>query len=231
MPVKLCTTTGFADCPLSSIQSETFSPRAEVEEKAGAAQTAPTDCDRVLMLRPADQTTVNAPLTVTCGTKQVQTTLESTTVDPSGRTLLSVHLMLVSEQQIRPDLTLEKLKLELVPEHANIDGVDMKFDASVVVDAFPQGVSPGPHELPCYSISKQEPTGEARIDERASLVVSFAVPDANPIPLRGMVDTGSGVSIMAFSAFNRVALQAGVALQPYRIDLYAANGKPITWWM
>ena len=158
--------------------------------------------------------------------------------------------MLASEQQVRPDLTLEKLKLELasnpavkrislplpeewytedeastctayspVPVHANIDGVDMKFDASVVVDVFLQGVCLGPHELRCYSISKQEPTGEARIDERASLVVSFAVPDANPIPLRGMVDTGSGVSIMSFSAFNRVALRTGVALQPYRIDL------------
>ena len=101
----------------------------------------------------------------------------------------------------------------------------MKFDASVVVDVFPQGVCLGPHELRCYSISKQEPTGEARIDERASLVVSFSVPDANPIPLRGMVDTGSGVSIMSFSAFNRVALRTGVALQPYQIDLYAANGK------
>ena len=93
-PVKLCTTTGFADCPTSSIQSETFNPNAEVEEEAGAAQTAPTDCDRVLMLRPADQTTVNAPLTVTCGTKQVQTTLESTTIDPSGRTLLSPNASL-----------------------------------------------------------------------------------------------------------------------------------------
>ena len=111
-PVKLCTTTGFADCPTSSVQSETLSSRAEVEEKADALQTAPTDCDRVLMLRPADQTTVNAPLTVTCGTKQVQTTLESTTFDPSGRTLQSVHLMLASEQQILPDLTLEKVKLE-----------------------------------------------------------------------------------------------------------------------
>ena len=77
-----------------------------------------------------------------------------------------------------------------VPVHANIDGVDMKFDASVVVDVFPQGVCLGPHELRCYSISKQEPTGEARIDERASLVVPFAVQNANPIPLRGMVDTG-----------------------------------------
>ena len=61
---------------------------------------------------------LNAPLTVTCGTKQVQTSLESTTIDPSGRTILSVHLMLASEQQIRPNLTLEKLKLELASNPA-----------------------------------------------------------------------------------------------------------------
>ena len=258
VPVKSCTTEVSAGCPTLSIQSETSSPRAEEKKKADATQTLSTASGRVLMLRPADQPTVNAPLTVTCGTKQVQTSLESTTFDPSGRTLLSVHLVLASEQQIRPDLTLEKLKLELtsnpavkrislplpkewytegeastctayspVPVHANIDGVDMKFDASVVVDVFPQGVCLGPHELRCYSISKQEPTGEARIDERASLVVSFAVQNANPIPLRGMVDTGSGVSIMSFSAFNRRAMRTGVALQPYRIDLYAADGKTI----
>ena len=257
VPVKSCTTEASADGPTLSILSETFSPRAE-EKKADATQTLSTASGRVLMLRPADQATVNAPLTVTCGTKQVQTGLESTTFDPSGRTLLSVHLVLASEQRIRPDLTLEKLKLELasnpavkrislplpkewytegeastytayspVPVHANIDGVDMKFDASVVVDVFPQGVCLGPHELRCYSISKPEPTGEARIDERASLVVSFAAPDANPNLPRGMVDTGSGVSIITFSAFNRVALRTGVALQPYQIDLYAANGKMI----
>ena len=51
------------------------------------------------------------------------------------------------------------------------------------------------------------------------------MPDASPIPLKGMIVTGSGVSIIAFSAFNRVALQTGVALQPYRIDLHAASGK------
>ena len=204
VPVKLCTTEVSADCPTLSIQSGTFSPRAEEKKKTDATQTLSTASGRVLMLRPADQATVNAPLTVTCGTKQMQTGLESTTFDPSGQTLLSVHLVLASEQQIRPDLTFEKLKLELasnravkriflplpkewytegeaststayspVPVHANIDGVDMKFDASVVVDVFPQGVCLGPHELRCYSISKQEPTGEARIDERASLVVSL----------------------------------------------------------
>ena len=70
------------------------------------------------MLRPANQTTVNASLTVTCGTKQVQASLESTTFDPSGRIFLSVHIMLALEQQIRTDFTLEKLKLVLVSSPA-----------------------------------------------------------------------------------------------------------------
>ena len=41
------------------------------------------------------------------------------------------------------------------------------------------------------------------------------------------MDTGSGVSILTFSAFNRIAVQTGAVLCPYRIDLYAANGKTI----
>ena len=65
------------------------------------------------------------------------------------------------------------------------------------------------------------------MDERASLVVSFVVPHAAPIPLRGLVDTGSGVSILTFSAFNRAAARTGTVLKPYQVDLYAANGKTI----
>ena len=53
------------------------------------------------------------------------------------------------------------------------------------------------------------------------------MPHAAPIPLRGLVDTGSDVSISTFSAFNRVAARTGTVLKPYQIDLYAANGKTI----
>ena len=114
-----------------------------------------------------------------------------------------------------------------VPVCATMDGVDVKFEACVVVDVFPPGLCLGPQELKCYNINHQEPTGEAQIDERASLVVSFVVPHAVPIPLRGLVDTGSGVSILTFSAFNQVAARTGEVLKPYQVDLYAANGKTI----
>ena len=101
----------------------------------------------------------------------------------------------------------------------------MRFDACVVMDMFPSGICLGPQELKCYNISRQEPTGEARIDERASLVVSFVIPAASHIPLPGQVDTGSGISILTFSTFNQIAVQTGAVLTSYRIALYAANGK------
>ena len=229
---------------------------AEVESAGIAAHTVPLEDDRVLMLHPTEPHAFHTPLTITCGAKQVQTCLEPTTFDPQGRTLISIHLLLAAEQVRRPTLTLAKLWVELsflytrvelprpkewyvpgesetlttyspVPVCATMDGVDVKFEACVVVDVIPPGICLGPQELKCYNINHQEPTGEARIDERASLVVSFVVPHAAPIPLRGLVDTGSGVSILTFSAFNRVAAQTGTVLKPYQVDLYAANGKTI----
>ena len=229
----------------------------EVESAGVAAHTVPLEDDRVLMLHPAEPPAFHTPLMLTCGAKQVQTSLEPTTFDPHGRTLISIHLMLAAEQVRRPTLTLAKLWVELsvlykrmelprpkqwphvpgesetlttyspVPVCAMMDGVDVKFEACVVVDVFPPGLCWGPQELKCYNINHQEPTGEARIDERASLVVSFVVPHVAPIPLRGLVDTGSGVSILTFSAFNRIAVRTGTVLKPYQVDLYAANGKTI----
>ena len=162
--------------------------------------------------------------------------------------------MLAAEQLRRPTLTIAKLWIKLsllykrveLPRHedcyaprdsdtlttyspvpicATIDGLDVKFESCVVVDVFPPGICLGPQELKCYNISRQERSGEARIDVRASLVISFVLLHAAPIPLRGLVDTGSGVSILTYSAFNRVAVQTGAMLKPYQIDLYAANGN------
>ena len=61
---------------------------------------------------------MSLPLTVTCGDKQVQTRLEPTTIDPLGRTLISVHLVLAAERKQRPNLTLRKLWLELATNPA-----------------------------------------------------------------------------------------------------------------
>ena len=96
-----------------------------------------------------------------------------------------------------------------VPVKVNIDGLNVCFEATAITDTFPTEICLGQHELRCYYIDQQEPTGEARIDERASLVVSFTIPDAAPTPLRGPIDTGSGVSILTFSAYKNVAVHTG----------------------
>ena len=45
--------------------------------------------------------------------------------------------------------------------------------------------------------------------------------------MRGLVDTGSRVFFLTFSAFIRVAVQIRAVLKSYQIDLYSANGKTI----
>ena len=115
-----------------------------------------------------------------------------------------------------------------VPIAINIDGVDLKFDAIVVLEElFPQGLYFGHQELRCYNIGVQETQGEARIDERASLVVAFGSTLQEPIPFYGMIDTGSGVSILSPTAFQKIASAHFLSLLPYNIQLDAANGKTI----
>ena len=110
----------------------------------------------------------------------------------------------------------------------NIDGVDMKFDAIVVLEGhFPQGLYLGRQELQCYNIGVQDTQGEARIDERASWVVAFGSTLQEPNPLYGVIDTGSGVSILSLTAYQKIASAHSLSLLPNDIQLYAANGKTI----
>ena len=56
-----------------------YSRWAETDPAGIAAHTVPIEDDRVLMLHPAEQPVVYNSLTVICGEKQVQTSLEPTT--------------------------------------------------------------------------------------------------------------------------------------------------------
>ena len=72
------------------------------------------------------------------------------------------------------------------------------IDAIVVLEGhFPQGLYLCRQELRSYNFGVQDAPGEARIDERASLVVEFGTPMQKPIQLFGMIDTGWGVSILS----------------------------------
>ena len=136
------------------------------------------------------------------------------------------HFAREDETKLEP---IQKVKtISPVPVAINVDGVDMKFDAIVVLEGhFPQGLYLGRQELSCYNIGVQDAQGEARIDERASLVVAFGTTLQEPIPLYGMIDTGSVVSILSLSAYQNIASAHALCLLPYDIQLFAANGKTI----
>ena len=198
------------------------------------------------------------PVVVTFGENQILTTLEAPVPDCT-ETLISIHLLLSAEQKARPNFTLAQLKEELcrrtsrplphftrndetklapiqkdktiapVPKEITVDGVDMRFDAIVVLEGhFPQGLYLGRLELRCYNIGVQDAQGEAQIDERTSLVVAFGTTLQKPIPLFGMIDTGSGVYILSLSAYKKLASQHELSLSPFDIELFAANDKSIT---
>ena len=219
--------------------------------------------DQIRVISTSENGGPSRPVVVTCGEKQVLTTLEAPAPDCT-ETLISIHLLLSPEQKARPELTQAQLKEELcrntsltiasrplphftrtdetklaqvqkvktiapVPIAINVDGVDMRFDAIVVLEGhFPQGLYLGRQELRCYNIGVQDVHGEAQIDERASLVVAFETQLQSPIPLFGMIDTGSGVSILSLSAYKKIATQHELSLSPYDVKLFAVNGKSIT---
>ena len=136
------------------------------------------------------------------------------------------HFAREDETKLAP---IQKVKtISPVPVAINIVGVDMEFDAIVVLEGhFPQGLYIGRQELRCYIIGVQDTQGEARIDERASLVLAFGSTLQEPTPLYGMIDTGSGVSILSISANQKIASAHALSRLPYDIQLYAANGKTI----
>ena len=259
------------DCT-GNTASECMVPgNAATEEQVKAAWYAPvansadiidTD-DQIRVISISEEGGPSRPVVVTCGEKQILTTLEAPAPDCT-ETLISIHLLLSAEQKARPNLTLAQVKEELyrntsltiasrplphftrddetklaqihkvktiapVPIAITVDGVDMKFDAIVVLEGhFPQGLYLGTQELRCYNIGVQDAQGEAQIDERASLVVAFGTTLQKPIPLFGMIDTGSGVSILSLSAYKKIAPQHELNLSPYDLELFAANGKTIT---
>ena len=100
-----------------------------------------------------------------------------------------------------------------VPVAINIDGVDMRFHAAVVLEGyFPQGLYLGERELRCYNIGAQDAYGEARIDEHASLSVTFGGRNQQPVLLSGMIDTGSGLSLLSFKAYQKLTAANGLIL-------------------
>ena len=63
------------------------------------------------MISTSEEGGLSRPVIVTCGEKQILTTLEAPAPDCT-ETLISIHLLLSAEQKARPNLTLAQLKEE-----------------------------------------------------------------------------------------------------------------------
>ena len=94
--------------------------KAATEEQVKAAWYAPvtnaadivdTD-DQIRVISTSDEGGPSRPVVVTCGEKQILTTLEAP-APKCTETLISIHWLLSAEQNARPNLTLAQLKEEL----------------------------------------------------------------------------------------------------------------------
>ena len=95
-----------------------------------------------------------------------------------------------------------------IPVTINVDGVDLHCNAEVVIDgSFPEGLSLGSQEFATYKLAAQSAMGEARIDEKASLVIAFGEA-MHPVLLYGLIDTGSAVSLLSYSAYQQLSKRA-----------------------
>ena len=114
---------------------------------------------------------------------------------------------------------IKKVKtIALVPVAINVDSVDMEFDARVALEGhFPQGLYLRQQELRCYNIGLQDTQGEARIDERVSLVVAFGATLQERIRFYGMIDTVSKVTIFSLSAYQKNVSSHALNILPYDI--------------
>ena len=89
------------------------------------------------------------------------------------------HFAREDETKLAP---IQKVKtISPVPVAININGVDMKLDAIVVLEGrFPQGLYLGRQELRCYNIGVQDAQVEARIDERHHWWLPLPTPYKSP---------------------------------------------------
>ena len=115
--VAFCVNCGCAEHSASECISPKY-PRQEEQIRAAwyAPHTnqfegAPQD-DQVRVISVAEAGGPSRPVVITCGEKQVLTTLEAPAPDCT-ETLISIHLLLSAEQKTRPELTLAQLKEEL----------------------------------------------------------------------------------------------------------------------
>ena len=154
--------------------------------------------------------------------------------------MVSIHLLLLVEQKLNPELpqlteelcrnTNHRITSRLLPHFTRDDGTKLSpirkvktikpVRVAINVDSvdmnieghFLQGLYLGRQEVRCCNIGVQDVQSEAWIRERALLVVAFGTTLQERIPLYGLINTGSGVCILSLSAYQKIASSHSLSL-------------------
>ena len=110
-----------------------------------------------------------------------------------------------------------------------LDGVHMRTKVAVVLQGqLKEGVTLGKQQLRCWNVKAMaEDIGVIDVDSDANVELEFPRGQESPVKLRGLLDTGAGLSLMSLSAWKRISTQNRYPIKNLPIQLVAANGLEV----
>ena len=110
-----------------------------------------------------------------------------------------------------------------------LDGVHMKTRVAVVLQGqLKEGVVLGKEQLRCWNIKEfAQAIGTVDLDSNAGVEVEFPIQGEESVMLRGLIDTGAGLSLMSLQAWRCISTPERYPIRNLPIQLVAANGLGI----
>ena len=110
-----------------------------------------------------------------------------------------------------------------------VDGVHIKTRVAVVLQGqLKEGIVLSREQLRCWSVRERpESMGTVDIDDNALVELRFPSSEGKEILLRGLIDTGAGLSLMTLEAWKRISTQERYPIRNLPIHLMATNGLSI----
>ena len=106
-----------------------------------------------------------------------------------------------------------------------VDFVEIKTIAWVTLDEDLSGqIYLGKNDLVLRAINQGKVPAEAKLEADAAMIIEVGRCDGGSEPLRGMLDTGAGISVMSVSAWRRIG---SPTLSPWTTAIKMANDSPI----
>ena len=110
-----------------------------------------------------------------------------------------------------------------------LDGVHMKTQVAVVLQGqLKEGVVLGKQQHRCWSVKEmEEAIGVIDVDSGANVRLEFPTGSQSHVKLRGLLDTGAGLSLLSVEAWKRISAHDRYPIRNLPIQLVAANGLAI----